>query len=333
MFIDYMEQLLGPSKPNPSHTEFHWDCPFCTDTRQRFRINTDSLKCFCFNCSWGGNAIGFVQRYQSLKWHEALDIVTFYQDFRPLPQDVFEEVFDGLFLEGIDLDSLDPKKYIELPSDFQLLSSSASLQSKKFRDYAYSRGLTDRQIDIHGLGWCPEGVVKVADRKVNLDRHLFVQTFDEDNKPIYWMSRAIYESIKPKAFNPVGGVNTINKSDVLFNLNNAKKSGVVVLNEGVFDSTTVGDYGVAMFGKSLSTKQLIQLLKADLDAIYVMLDPDAWEDALKLSLLLSRHIKNVFLCNLKDGDPNEVGKAGCLRALREAEKFDQLTVLKHKLLN
>src|SRR5690606_20821036 len=131
---------------------------------------------------------------------------------------------------------------------------------------------------------------------------------DDEDKPIYWMARAITNEVKPKAFNPVGGVNTINKSDVIFNLNNAKKSGVVVINEGVFDATTVGDYGVALFGKTLSVKQLVQLIKADLDAVYVMLDPDAIDDAIKMAMLLSKHIKNTFLCNLKGGDPNEVGR-------------------------
>lgn len=332
MFIDYMEQLLGPSKPNSSHTEFHWDCPFCTDTRQRFRMNTNTLKYFCFNCSRGGNAIHFVQSYQQIKWADALDIVNFYQDFRPLPQEVYDEVFDKLFLEGSQEESLESKKYIPLPSDFRLLHNSSSLLAQKFLSYARGRGLTERQIELHGVGWCADGEVKITDaKKTYLNRHLFIQTFDDINKPLYWMARAIVNDVKPKAFNPVGGTNTINKSDVLFNLNNAKKTGVVVLNEGVFDATTVGNSGVAMFGKTLSVKQLIQLIQADIDTVYVMLDPDAFEDAIKIASMLTRHIQNVFICDLKDGDPNEVGRVGCLEALRTAERFSKLTALKLRL--
>jgi DNA primase len=326
-----MEQLLGPAKFNLSNAEANFDCPFCSDSRQRFRMNSNTLKCYCFNCSWGGNAISFIQRYQRIKWAEALDIVNFYQDFRPIPQDVYEEVFDRLFLEDME-ETLEEKKYIPLPSDFHYLHCSLSLQSKKFLEYAKKRGLTDAQIESHGVGWCPEGEVKLnEDRKTYLNRHIFIQTYDDLNKPLYWMARAIVADVKPKAFNPVGGVRTINKSDVLFNFNNAKKTGTIVLNEGVFDATTVGSSGVAMFGKTLSMKQLVQLIRAGVDTIYVMLDPDALEDAIKIANLLSKHIKNVFLCNLRDGDPNEVGRRGCLEALRNAERFNKLVALKYRL--
>lgn len=330
MFVDYLEQMLGPAKFDLAQIEANFDCPFCDDTRKRFRMNTNSLVCWCFNCSWGGNAVSFIQRYQRIKLSEALDIVTFYQDFRPLPQDVYEEVFDRLFLEGVE--SADDKRYIPMPSDFRLLSGSSSLQAKKFLEYARMRGLSDQQIVVHGVGWCPEGEVKLSeDRKTYLNRHLIVQTYDEQYKPLYWMGRAIVNEVKPKAFNPVGGVRTINKSDVIFNLNNAKKSGVVVLNEGVFDAMTVGDSGVAMFGKTLSAKQLLQLIRTGIDTIYIMLDPDAIEDAIKIATLLSKHIKNVFLCNLRGGDPNEVGKKGCLESLQDAERFNKLVALKYKL--
>lgn len=331
MFVDYMEELLGEAKYNLSRTEANWDCPFCDDSRTRFRMHTSKLAGHCFNCGWGGSAIKFVSDYQRVGWHDALDIVNFYEEYRPLPQNVFEEVFDRLIIAGQDSELT--RKYIPLPSDFKLLSNSASLQAKRYLDYAKSRGLSDKQIALHGLGFCPVGEIKLTEEKsTNLDNHLFIQTYDDRNDPIYWMARAIRKDIKPKAFNPVGVTNTINKSDVIFNFNNAKKHGVVVINEGVFDATTVGDYGTALFGKTLSARQLLQLIQADLDAVYIMLDPDALKDALKIADLLSKHIKNVYLCDLQDGDPNEVGRKGCLSALAKAERYTALTSLKYKLL-
>lgn len=331
MFIDYVESLLGPAKYNTAETEANWDCPFCTDTRKRFRINVNKLLCYCFNCGWKGNAITFVREYNKVSWHEAFDIVNFYEDFRPLPQDVYEEVFDVLFMSGAE-DEL-PKKNIPLPEDFIRLDSTKSPLAKRFYAYAKSRKLTDRQISLHGCGFCPEGEMTLPNgKKLSLANRLIVQTFDDDNTPVYWVARSVLEGVKPKVYNPVGGVRTINKSDVIFNLNNAKKTGVAVLCEGVFSATTVGDSGVALFGKTMSVKQLILLIRANLEAVYVMLDPDALADALKICDMLSKHIKNVYFCRLTTGDPNDIGRAGCLQAIRDAERYTSLTALKYKLL-
>lgn len=337
-FISYIESHLGEGKPSSSGVEFHWDCPFCTsrgetqDTRQRFRFNSNKLLGVCYNCGWGGNAVTFVKDYQKVNYAEAFDIVNFYIDFKPLPKDIFDEVFDKLYLEGQDIDS--NKSYIELPEDFKLVTNTKSVLAEKYIKYARQRGLSERQMHLHGVGFCPEGEIKLQNGKsVYLENRLIIQTYNDNNKPIYWMGRAINNNLKPKTFNPVGGVNTINKSDVIFNLNNAKKTGVAVVTEGVFDATTVGDSGVALYGKTMSAKQLLLLLKADLDAVYIMLDPDAINDALKIAEMLSKHISNTYICSLKGGDPNEVGKRGCLEAIKNAEKYDKLTALKFKLLN
>jgi DNA primase len=329
MFLDYMESVLGEAKMNSSEVEAQWDCPFCDDSRTRFRMNVYKLRGHCFNCQWKGNAVSFVRDFNRVSTAEAFDIVSFYQDFTPLPEDVYEEVFDQLFLEDYEPE----KKYIPLPGDFKLLHDSSSVRAKPYWKYAKKRNLTEKQIELHGVGWCPEGEIILPNKnKTYIRERLIVQVFDDDGSPVYWNARAIRNKIKPKSFNPVGGLNTINKTDVLFNLNNAKKTGVAVITEGVFDATTVGNSGVGTFGKTLSAKQMLLLIKAELEAVYVMFDPDAKNEAMSVCSNLSKHIPNTFLCNLKNGDPNEIGRKGCLEVLKDAEPFDSFTELRHKLL-
>lgn len=333
MFLDYMESVLGEARMSTSGVEANFDCPFCSDTRHRFRMNVYKLRGYCFNCQWKGNAVSFVRDFNHVNSTEAFDIVNFYQDFKPLPQDVYEEVFDELFMSDIELE----KRYIPLPSDFKLLHNTKSVQAKRFLKYAQKRHLTEEQIEVHGVGWCPDGEIviknsKGEEKRTFLRERLIVQAFGDNNKPVYWNARAINDKIKPKSFNPVGGFNTINKTDVLFNLNNAKKHGVAVLGEGVFDATAIGKYGICGFGKTLAMNQLIQLIKADLEALYIMYDPDALGDAIKTCGMTFKHIPT-YLCTLDGGDPDEVGKKGIAKALKTAEKFDNFTALKYKLLN
>ncbi len=321
-----------PQKEKPNST-----VPFCVsrgetaDTKKRFRFNKEKLVGVCYNCGWGGNAVTFVRDLNNLTWADALDIVNFYSEFKPLPADVFEEVFDRIYIEGKDTEV--DRNYIPLPSDFKLLSNSNSLIAEPIRKYAKSRNLTEKQIEIHGMGFCPTGEIILPNNKSTfIDNRLITQVFDDNGKPVYWMGRSILKDAKPKTFNPVGGRNTINKTDVIFNLNNAKKTGFAVISEGVFDATTIGNSGTALFGKTLSVKQLLLLIRADLEAVYVMLDPDAKKNALVIADLLSKHLNKVFLCDLRGGDPNEVGKRACFEALKTAEKYDQFTALKYRLL-
>ncbi len=326
-----MERLLGPARWNSSHTEAQWDCPFCNDHRRRFRMNSNSLLAYCFNCDWRGSAVNFLEDHEKLTVHEAFDVINNYQEFTPLPHNLFDYVYDELYGKEIDQINKPEKKSIPLPGDFELLYGNNSFRSHNYLRYAKKRGLSDDQMIMHGVGFCSKGNIEYEDgKKAHVDNHLIVQTFDELNRPVYWMGRAINNRIKPKAYNPLGKKGFYNKSDVVFNLNNARKDGFAVICEGVFDATSVGRAGTALFGKTLSMRQLEAYIKADLELVYVMLDPDARFYEIKLADTISKYIPT-YLCLLKDGDPNEVGRTGVYEAIKAAIPYTPLIGAEMKL--
>lgn len=326
-----MERLLGPAKWNSAHTEAQWDCPFCGDKRKRFRMNSKSLLAYCFNCDWRGSAVRFLQDYEHLNVHDAFDVINNYQEFTPLPHNLYDYIYEELY--GHELDINYHHKYtIPLPDDFELLYGNHSIRSKNFMRYARKRGLSDNQLYVHGVGFCSNGKIDLGNNHfAHVDNHLIVQTFNDHNDPIYWMGRAINNKIKPKAYNPQGKEGFYNKSDVVFNLNNAKKEGYVVINEGVFDAMSVGKVGTALFGKTLSMRQLEAYIKADIEKAYVMLDPDARLYEIKLADTISHYIPT-FLCFLKNGDPNDIGHKGCVQAIKDAIPYSPLIGAKMKLM-
>lgn len=314
--------------------------PFChllnegEDTRCRFSLNVNKMCAHCFNCSWSGSIVSVVATLNKITYAEALDIVNEYESYKPLPQNIFDEVFEKLILEDVEI----AKDYIPLPNDFEYLSDTKLIvQKKPFLNYAHSRLLTDKQIKQHGVGFCPEGKIKFGEKEISLRNRLIMQVYNDDGISVYWNARDITGRLKPKSLNPPKGVNTINKSDVVFNLNTAKKKGMCIICEGIFDSITFGDYGVALFGKTISAKQLLQIVNSGIEDVYVALDSDAFGDALKLCDLLYKYISNVYLVKFEGGkDPNEIaqehGKKYLSRFLVSAEKYDKFTKLKYKLL-
>jgi len=89
-----------------------------------------------------------------------------------------------------------------------------------------------------------------------------------------WQARAIDES-KPKYFSCPGW----KKSASLYNINRARKfSEFVLICEGVTDTWRVGGPAVAVFGKSLSTQQVMKL-RRNWNVVGVLFDPDAETDS------------------------------------------------------
>lgn len=335
MFIDYIEAELGEASWNSTGVEASWNCPFCTsrgeteDTRQRFGFNENKLVGHCFNCGWSGNAVTFVRDIRGISWKEAIDTVNIYVDFKPLPTNVFDEVYSGLYLEGLTIEQV--KSPPKLPSDFRTIHESKSVLRDRYIDYARSRGVTPDQIELYDMGYCLEGETQFSNgNTTKLNNHLFVLN-PTNNGVTYWMARALNPATKPKTFNPPSSNTILGKSEVVFNLDIAKETGAVVITEGIFDALTLGKSGVALFGKMMSTSQYLALINCGADTMYVMLDGDARGYALEICERLNRVIDNVYFCEMGSQDPNDLGPEGCLRVLSKAERYSPLTSIKLKL--
>ena len=73
----------------------------------------------------------------------------------------------------------------------------------------------------------------------------------------------------------------MDKREILWNFDNARKSDTVVVCEGVYDAARVGKCAVATLGKSVSDQQ-VALLQQYWSHVVILLDPDALHDARRL---------------------------------------------------
>ena len=100
---------------------------------------------------------------------------------------------------------------------------------------------------------------------------------------VSWQARVAFDPTRDqirsgtlKYYNPPG----VKKSDYLYNRDGAMGKSVVVMVEGVTDVHVVGDCGIALFGKSPSTRQMqiIACTSMSQAAGVLMLDGDVDED-------------------------------------------------------
>ena len=122
----------------------------------------------------------------------------------------------------------------------------------------------------------------------------------ENGKVISFTARALNEKPKYKHCSDQRSVVPI--PETLYGLDNCIFTHVVLC-EGVTDVWRLGENAVAMYGKALSDKQLLKLMKR-FKNIFIALDPDA-QDKVEQIYQKIRPYRNAYKVFLKDKDPGE----------------------------
>lgn len=324
-FTDYLDEKLGEGKEVSG--ERLYACPFCADTNKlKFSVHTDSDNkrdlWQCWRCGSKGNPIKFAMKYNKVGFQEAKDILEMYVDVDPIDQKYREEGLTDkeiLHLKLIELNS--PKKEEakypvppRLPTGFKLLMENINNpEAYPYFEYLIKeRKLNFDDIEKHNIGYIVSGYAMTSTgNKVDLSEHVIFFTYSNAGEYLYWNTRSIRSNPYLKSINAIPLEGELGKGDVVFNLNRAKYHDKVVILEGVIDALTIGDCGIATFGKQISDRQ-IELILNNVEkeaTIYVMLDRDAPKQAIEVSERLVRdHKKTFIVMNPTYEDPNQLGK-------------------------
>lgn len=355
MFMDLLKQELGDSREAGEETRFN--CPFCSDMKHKFYVNNKSGLWICFKCSATGNLVSFVMKYFMVDYMEAVDILLTYDyDVKAARQeqqyslnnygaDLTEEERLLMFItrQG---QPLEEERKIEYkcpapPTNCKsLVANFNNPEAYPFFMYLYKRGVTLEQIKTHNISYVTYGQVELASgKKMSLVNHVVFFTFDENRKPIYWNTRSIEPEPFIKSFNGVSREGEYSKQNTVFNLNNAKYTDKIVICEGVFDALTVGESGVATFGKKVTDNQIALLLNETKERrlpMYIYLDADAWKEMIELARKLKKADNKRDVYFVYDGsnrDANDIGTTAANELINNAFLADSQGELRIQLDN
>ena len=134
----------------------------------------------------------------------------------------------------------------------------------------------------------------------------------------------------PKYNNPKIDEFGIGKSLILYNADALAIYEEVFLLEGVFNADTLGENGIATGGKNISNYQISLINKAPVKRVIVILDPDAFQNSIRIGLQLSFH-KEVKLVTWEgDQDVNDLGKNESLKRVNNTPWLLYNDILKLK---
>lgn len=282
------------------------DCPECGKRKLTVAIRKQGWHCWvCETYSAGrqgrGGLVSLICLLDGCSPKQAVEKILLGGRFTSLPID---HLPDG-FVNQV-LDDTAPAPTIPPPDYCRPISVDGILP------YMVKRGITLEDAVAHSLAWCSDGRY----------RGRLIFPIWEERRLVYYQARAMWEaSDQPpgthyvKALNPPKEAGAAVSSEVLMNLDTARRYGRVAIVEGPVDCIKTGPSGVATLGKRIYPRQIGKLIRAGVKAVDLMWDgPTAKEpqgalpEMLEAAPMLAAFF-DVRIVVLDHGDPGEKTRA------------------------
>ena len=296
-----IENLLGKShKRARDNHAFH--CPFCNHHKPKLEIKMSTNEqghnpWECWVCQTKGRTIRSLLKQLKTP--------------RDTANEVLKYVPRGSQIEYKQL------SIIELPKEYQPLysASSTSVVANLVKKYLYERGLTDNDFIKYGVGYATSG---------EYGGRVIIPSYTSSGTLNFFVARS-YDGNYFKYKNPEAS------KDIIFFENLINWNAPIILCEGVFDAIAIRRNAIPILGKSISKELYKKIITSNVRDIYIALDNDAKTRALQIAEQFLNNGKRVFIVEMKDKDPSEMGFRTFTEHIQSAEELDLSRLMLHKL--
>ena len=274
--VTLLEKVLMKSyQMKNGESAFH--CPFCNHHKKKLQVNFDTQKWHCWVCNAGGHKIGILLRKINAPKQIISEVLKILGDYKGVKYEKDEKTEYNVSL---------PQCYKPLwkPSTDPLYTNAIS--------YLKRRGIGSIDILRYSIGYCSSN---------GYSNRIIIPSYDVDGKLNYFIARDMFPNSKFKYKNPPMSKDTV-CFEMFVNWNEP-----IILVEGVFDAIAIRNNAIPLLGKFPSKTLVMRLVEKQVKKIYVALDEDAKQDAIKLSKFLMDYGIETYLLNMKDKDPSELG--------------------------
>jgi DNA primase len=296
-----LENILGKGHKR-ARDNYAFHCPFCNHRKPKLEINLATSEdgnnpWECWVCQTRGRSIRSLLKQLKTPRETAAEILKY------LPK--------GAQVEYKHL------SIVEIPKEFQPLyfASGTSVIANMVKKYLYERGLTDNDFIKYGIGYATTG---------EYGGRVIIPSYNGSNQLNYFVART-YDGNFFKYKNPEAS------KDIIFFENLINWNAPIILCEGVFDAIAIRRNAIPILGKSVSNALYKKILTSNVQDIYVALDTDAQDRALQIAEKFLNQGKRVFLIELPDKDPSQMGFKAFTQLIQSARELDLSSLMLHKL--
>ena len=301
--IALANSVLGTGKQT-ARGNFAYHCPFCNHHKPKLEINfTENKKgenpWHCWVCDKRGKRLAqiFKQISASPKAMEELRALV-------KTETAEKEVVVS--------------EAVNLPKEFKTFKniSSTNIIGRHALAYLKSRNITEEDILKYNIGYCESGPYK---------NMVIIPSYDGEGRLNYFTGRSFEKDVKIKYKNP-----SVSRDIIPFELF-INWDIPFILCEGPFDAIAIKRNVIPLLGKNIQSKLMKKIVMSSVDKIYIALDKDAQKQALSFCEQLLNEGKEVYLVDMQDKDPSEMGFENFINLITETYPLTFSGLLEKKL--
>ena len=154
---------------------------------------------------------------------------------------------------------------------------------------------------------------------------IIIPTYDEGGNLNYFTARSFEKEPYVKYRNP-----SVSR-DIIPNEHLVNWNVPVILCEGLFDAIAIKRNAIPLLGKNIQNNLMKKLVTSLVNKIYIALDRDAIKQALKFCEMLMAEGKEVYLVDLQDKDPSEMGFSSFTKLIQKTQPLTYSNLMEKKL--
>jgi len=303
LLVTLVNSVLGSGK-STARNNYAYHCPLCNHHKPKLEVNLTENRegknpWHCWACDARGTTI--------------------YNLFKQLEVDVdkFKEL-SSLVKTSRSIKETQVVSTVVLPNEYIALYNvdNSDIMARHALAYLKRRHISKYDIIKYNIGYCKEGLYK---------NMIVIPTYDADGRLNYFTARSFEKEPYVKYRNPSASRDVI-PNEHLINWNIP-----IILCEGPFDAIAIKRNAIPLLGKNIQNSLMKKIVTSVVDKIYIALDRDAIKQALKFCDKLMAEGKEVYLVDLQDKDPSEMGFENFTKLIQTTVPLTYYDLMEHKL--
>ena len=301
--IALVNSVLGTGKPT-ARGNYAYSCPFCNHHKPKLEINfTENQKgenpWHCWACDKKGKKVAQVFKQKTASPEKMMEL-------RAL---VKTETSDREYAVA---------EKVSLPKEFKTFKNitQTNISGRQALAYLKSRNITDEDILKYNIGYCETGPYK---------NMVVIPSYDASGSLNYFTGRSFEKEPKIKYKNP-----SVSRDIIPFELF-INWDLPFILCEGPFDAIAIKRNAIPLLGKNIQSNLMKKIVMSSVEKIYIALDKDAQKQALSFCERLMNEGKEVYLVDMHDKDPSEMGFKNFINIISDTLPLTLSGLLEKKL--
>ena len=299
LLVNLVNSVLGAGKRTARGNQAY-TCPFCHHHKPKLEVNFTEDKegknpWQCWVCGKKGKTIRSL-----LKQVEASPEIL--AQLKPLIK------------TGNNVETITTYNPVELPKEFKQFDNT--IISRHALTYLKKRNITKNDILKYNIGYCEYGLYS---------KMIIIPSYDINGRLNYFTARSFEKDPYVKYRNP-----EVSRDIIPFELF-INWDLPIILCEGPFDAIAIKRNVIPLFGKNIQPSLMKKIVTSKVQKIYIALDTDAMSKALEFCEMLLNEGKEVYLVELKEKDPSDMGFENFTKLIQTVSPLTSYKLMEKKL--